>query len=770
MYYAKSKPTPLTIKEHTDGVVEAVRVLKKAVESDLTFCPNQWELLEIAALYHDIGKYSTGFQQRIQQALQLPINQQNQLRNYPHNYISTMMLPLKSLSKKGYPKNDLIILTLAIGYHHERSQVPHLDELKSIYEEQLAPYLQEIQQDFQQEIGPPNSGFLKHLINRSLIYQQLEKKQLHTNYILLKGLLQKTDRAASAKLPGEDITHYIERATHTNVGKQTEVFIVEKYNQLRPLQLFVSQHKDKNIILIAQTGSGKTEAALIWIDAQKGFITLPLRVSLNALYLRVTNKEGMNYPHVGLLHSTALDYLIQSEMDHEQTSYEQLVLHTQHTERLAEKLTFSTVDQLFKFPLLYQSFEIELATLAYSKVVIDEIQAYDPKIVAILLKGLKMIDELGGKWMIMTATMPAIFLDKMQELELLGKNTVQETILLRDDRDSNPEVPRRHYVEVRNQSIHDFLDDIQEKGRKSKVLVVVNTVKQALALYKECKKNQQIQTNLLHSQFTPLHRTAKEKEIYKFAQLSNEEAGVWICTQIVEASLDVDFDYLFTEAATADALFQRFGRCNRAGKRYNGGVPNEANIFIAANLEEVSGIDYIYEKKIVENSLQALTQLSSPLIDEQQKIQIVKDVFSQEQLEDTKYLQIFEQTFEDLEGLRPFELKKEEAQKILRDITTVPFVAGQKNYEKVIAYIEQYNEAKTLKQYNQMKKIQIDMERYLITVNPYRLKNQKKNENFQLNKFAYRDFEHIYFSTDVSYSKEQGLDLVLDETVNKSCE
>lgn len=58
------------------------------------------------------------------------------------------------------------------------------------------------------------------------------------------------------------------------------------------------------------------------------------------------------------------------------------------------------------------------------------------------------------------------------------------------------------------------------------------------------------------------------------------------------------------------------------------------------------------------------------------------------------------------------------------------------------------------------------MERYLITVNPYRLENQKKNENFQLNKFAYRDFEHIYFSTDVSYSKEQGLDLVLDETVD----
>lgn len=49
-----------------------------------------------------------------------------------------------------------------------------------------------------------------------------------------------------------------------------------------------------------------------------------------------------------------------------------------------------------------------------------------------------------------------------------------------------------------------------------------------------------------------------------------------ITTQIVEASLDIDFDVLYTEMCTADSLLQRMGRCNRAGKKST----DEPNIFI----------------------------------------------------------------------------------------------------------------------------------------------------------------------------------------------
>lgn len=55
------------------------------------------------------------------------------------------------------------------------------------------------------------------------------------------------------------------------------------------------------------------------------------------------------------------------------------------------------------------------ATLSYSKLIIDEIQAYSPEIVAIIIKGLEMIYKIGGKFMIMTATLPQIYKNELEK-------------------------------------------------------------------------------------------------------------------------------------------------------------------------------------------------------------------------------------------------------------------------------------------------------------------------------------------------------------------
>lgn len=71
------------------------------------------------------------------------------------------------------------------------------------------------------------------------------------------------------------------------------------------------------------------------------------------------------------------------------------------------------------------------------------------------------------------------------------------------------------------------------------------------------------------------------------------ESGIWITTQIVEASLDIDFDILYTEMCTADSLLQRMGRCNRKG-RY---CPNEANIVVLIiEMESVKEKDGVFMK------------------------------------------------------------------------------------------------------------------------------------------------------------------------------
>ena len=81
--------------------------------------------------------------------------------------------------------------------------------------------------------------------------------------------------------------------------------------------------------------------------------------------------------------------------------------------------------------------------------------------------------------------------------------------------------------------------------------------------------------HILHSKFIKCERLSKESEIIEFGKTykdnkSNEldkQSGIWISTSIVEASLDIDFDYLFTELQDLNSLFQRLGRCNRKGKK-----------------------------------------------------------------------------------------------------------------------------------------------------------------------------------------------------------
>lgn len=101
-------------------------------------------------------------------------------------------------------------------------------------------------------------------------------------------------------------------------------------------------------------------------------------------------------------------------------------------------------------------------------------------------------------------------------------------------------------------------------------LIVRNTVRQAQATFDLIEQSELGPVTLAHSRFMAVDRAAREAELVKrFGPSSTIANGrrprrhVLVATQVVEQSLDVDFDLLLTDLAPADLLFQRIGRLHR---------------------------------------------------------------------------------------------------------------------------------------------------------------------------------------------------------------
>ena len=123
---------------------------------------------------------------------------------------------------------------------------------------------------------------------------------------------------------------------------------------------------------------------------------------------------------------------------------------------------------------------------------------------------------------------------------------------------------QRHLIEVKDSLIEDNIENI--KGyfhNRRKILVVCNTIAKAREVFTDLNDIPAVSKMLYHSQFILLDKKKKEEIL---ESIENRDGGyIAVCTQIVEVSLDIDFDVLFTENAPIDAIIQRLGRVNRKG-------------------------------------------------------------------------------------------------------------------------------------------------------------------------------------------------------------
>ncbi len=379
--------------------------------------------------------------------------------------------------------------------------------------------------------------------------------------IKLKGLLHKCDYSASAHIQCE----------------YPNDFLLEKLEGSRTfewneLQIFALKHGGQNLIAIAPTGSGKTEAGLLWAGNHKCFFILPLKTAINAIYDRIKNNiikdKGGIEERVALLHSDMQSYYLNDRKQDAAYDDDTWLLHALRSKQMSLPITVATLDQIFDFVLKYYGFEHKLSTLSYSKIIIDEIQMYSPELLAYLIHGIKYIVSLGGKVAVLTATLPPFVRDELKKI--FGGDVAEK--------DFSKLGKTRHNVriEVNHLNSKDILHKWYElEGKESrKVLVICNCMETAQRIYKEVKEQLQqddVEVHLFHSHFTKCDRAWKEEQIQEVGKTydSNHNINamhqIWIATSVVEASLDIDFDYLFTELLELFSLFQRLGRVNRKG-------------------------------------------------------------------------------------------------------------------------------------------------------------------------------------------------------------
>ncbi|MFN8673040.1 MAG: CRISPR-associated helicase Cas3' [Candidatus Sericytochromatia bacterium] len=662
-----------TLQEHTEELLENLQILKKFYynEIDSLNINYIWRLLELACVYHDLGKVSDHFQNKILKSIKQPeikIKKDLPKDEIPHNFLSPAFF--------SFIKDEIIIknidiyyfLFYTVAFHHNRVQNFSDKDLISIINNDLEKkvslldWIKKFNLDTTQKL---KSKYLALLSYSSSQYKNIKNKK---EYILLKGLLHRLDHSSSAHLdveskrieePELDLLNYL-----TEESKKKNF----AFKGLKPFQENAKNYRDKSIMQIASTGMGKSEFAMNWIGNDKAFYILPLRVSVNAMYERFCNTFGKEY--IGLLHSNSFVYGINDlekegieELEEEKLMIEEHISRMDLSKQFAMPITITTADQIFTSVFKWKGYEKIYATLMYSKLVIDEPQAYSPEILAMIICALQELSKLGCKFCFMSATIHPFIKEELENCcELL-----------------EPEynTQKKHKISLDNSEngIIDLVEKIiysYKEGKK--VLIIVNTIKKAKELFDILKNFDESTINLkmIHSYFIQKDRNEKEQEI--LSDYKKDVPVIWISTQIVEASVDIDYDILFTELSSIDSLIQRMGRIFRGSDREINEA-FEANIIIAT--EKPSGVSEntksVYDKWIVDNTKIAIQNYNNRIISEEEKQDLMNIIFKNIKTEKNNFYEKYDSYKLLLKN--GFEARsKDNAQKLFRDITNITII------------------------------------------------------------------------------------------------
>jgi len=558
-------------KSLVDHLLEVYRLGKEiAQQLNLSYELTQRALL--ACLLHDIGKATESFQKHVRG--------QNK-RAYPHALASLPFILVAEHLLLGRP---LIASTAVVSHHspltlllYEGWNPPKLlpevlDVLRGTFA-QAEEFRLDVELLYSKALALNNPSGVLHGSHKKLL---MEFQSIPTHdFAAVKTVLHLADWLASSGKTSSSML-FLKK------GKESiSNFVASKGFTLRKFQKTASNlENSENLRLRAPTGSGKTEALLLWAgNAQRIIYLLPTQATANAMWKRLSKIYGEE--NVGVSHGRAKYVLFKEWEQKEHEEDEPPLDYRLFASVFAKPVIVATLDQYLIGYMNGKHWEERQILSKNSAVIIDEIHSYEPFTLGILKYVLE--NEKPLKLALASATLPDVLLNLFGDQDIVEAD---ETFWKR----------QRYNLKFTEDPIESGIEKAIEVAKKGgKVLIIANTVQKTQDIFEKLR-DKWPQTILLHSQFIYRDRLKREEQA-----MQAELGTILISTQIVEVSLDISYDILLTELAPVDALIQRMGRVNRKGEK------PPVNVIVFKELDESS--IKVYGKEILDVSAEIIKGL-----------------------------------------------------------------------------------------------------------------------------------------------------------------
>lgn len=407
------------------------------------------------------------------------------------------------------------------------------------------------------------------------------------------------------------------------------------------------------ILIEAQMGNGKTEAALVASEVLASrcecggiYFGLPSQATSNGLFPRVkewAKRQAVDEVHsLELLHGSAhLNTEYQTLFENvdsvgEDFSDGGVIIHQWFEGRktgLLADFAVGTIDQILMAALKKKHVMLRMLGLVGKIVIIDECHAYDAYMNHYLDRVLNWLGRFGIPVVLLSATLPLIRKRELVKAYLQGKDKrIAKKVQVQQV--GYPMITWTEGLNVRQRGI--FSNQKEKIVQVAKINeddvvgvlenklsdggcagVIVNTVKYAQDLAQSIQRSMpEWEVILFHSRFTMMDRAGIESELIrrlgKTSTQTQRNRLIIVGTQVLEQSLDIDFDLMVTQLCPMDLLLQRIGRLHRHARERAGKLIHpECYVVVNNNLEIDSGSVAVYGKWLLHRTKKYLPDIVS---------------------------------------------------------------------------------------------------------------------------------------------------------------